>query len=96
MGCTGPVRLQLGRMASLLGEHDAAVADLERTEETTRRDRLPVWNLRAREALAVALSRRGGPGDRERADELTTTVAGDAGRLGVALDDHVAGAVLLA
>ncbi len=96
VGCTGPVRLQLGRMASLLGEHDVAVADLERVDETTRRDRLPVWNVRAREALAVALCRRGGPGDRERADELTAAVAPDAGRLGIALDDHVAGAALLA
>lgn len=92
VACTGPVRLQLGRLASLLGDHAAAVADLQACVKEMVDQRLPVWHIRAREALAVALHRRNTPGDAQRAAGLLADAADDAARFGVAIESHVAGA----
>lgn len=91
VACSGPVNLQLGRLASLLGDHDRAVADLEACVDDTTRERLPVWHVRAREALAVALRRRDRRDDRHRAASLERAAAVDAAALGIALEPHVAG-----
>lgn len=91
VACSGPVDLALGRLASLLGDHDEAVAVLEACAQDAARERLPVWDLRSREALAVALRRRGRPGDADRAERLGRTVAEDAAVLGIALEPHAAG-----
>jgi tetratricopeptide (TPR) repeat protein len=91
VACADPVDLQLGRLASLLGDHDQAVADLQACVDHTARERLPVWHVRSREALAVALRRRSHPGDRNRAEQLELAASEDAKVLGIALEPHVDG-----
>lgn len=93
VACTGPVRLQLGRLDSLLGDHAHAVTRLEACVDDMLAQHLPVWHVRAREALAVALRRRGGPGDTERATTLQAAAIDDAAQLGVAIESHVADAL---
>ncbi|MBY5163944.1 BTAD domain-containing putative transcriptional regulator [Salsipaludibacter albus] len=90
VACAGPVDLQLGRLASLLGHHDEAIAGLRAGIDHAERERLPVWGVRSREALAVALRRRDHPGDRERADVSVREAADGATALGIALEPHVA------
>jgi hypothetical protein len=40
--------------------------------------RLPIWGVRARDALAVALQRRDAPGDRDRAASELAVAADEA------------------
>lgn len=90
VACSGPVDLQLARLASLLGDHERAVADLTACVDDTATERLPVWHVRSLEALAVALRRRGHPGDHDRAEQVQRRAADDATALGIALEPHVA------
>lgn len=89
VACSGPVDLPLGRLASLLGDHDEAIAHLQACVDDTARQRLPVWHVRSREALAVALRRRDHPGDRDQAERLELAAAEDAMALGIALEPRV-------
>lgn len=89
VACAGPVDVPLGRLASLLGDHDAAVDGLGASVATMDARRLPVWGVRAREALAVALRRRAAPTDLERAHTVLGEAATLADRIGVALEPHV-------
>lgn len=75
IGLTGPVAYFRGVNQATMGQHDAAVALLERALERAEEIRAPAWVNRARLALADQLRER----DRERARSLASAVAAELG-----------------
>jgi hypothetical protein len=78
----GSVAHYLGQLATVVGRYDAAVADLALAAETHERLGAPVLLARTRLAVARLLTRRDGPGDADRAAELTGSAVAVAERLG--------------
>jgi class 3 adenylate cyclase/KaiC/GvpD/RAD55 family RecA-like ATPase len=65
--CYGPVARTLGRLESLMGLHDEAVAHFELALEKLERLRFRVYGATFRVEFAEALVARDAPGDRDRA-----------------------------
>ena len=66
----GPVDHFLGVLTTTLGRYDAAEAHFDAALELCARLRSPRYEARAQHGLAVMLTRRGAPGDAERAAAL--------------------------
>lgn len=66
----GPVERYLGLAATCLGRYEQAEDHFERSAESCIRVAAPIWLARTRHEWASMLRRRGGPGDRDRAERL--------------------------
>jgi len=85
-GCVaynGPTELYLGVAARYLGVLDEAVADLETAARACAANGAAGFHVESRVELAVALTRRAGPGDAARAHALAADVAKEAAALGM-------------
>ncbi|GAA0810094.1 ATP-binding protein [Spirilliplanes yamanashiensis] len=91
--CHGAAARPLGAIASALGEHDRAVAELTAAVELELGAGAPAFAAHARLALASALVARGGGGDRERARGAAAEALRTARRLGMAPVEAAAGAL---
>ncbi len=83
MGVVGPVAYFLGRVEQADGRLDDAIAHFESGIVLCGPGDLGPSLTRTRLALAEALVRRAGPGDRARATTLVSIAASDARRLGL-------------
>jgi tetratricopeptide (TPR) repeat protein len=81
--CWGSAARMLGLLATMLGRCTDAVEWFERAVDANRAMRSPPWTAYSQYGWAVALDRRGEPGDRERADELAASAAETATALGM-------------
>ena len=79
----GPVDHFLGVLATTLRRYDAAEAHFDAALELCARLRSPRYAARAQHALAVMLTRRGAPGDAERAAALCEQARATARDLGM-------------
>ena len=79
----GSARLHIGIAARTLGRFDEAVGHLRRAVEANDAAGMAPMATRARLELAVALARRARTGDRDEATALATSVAVQAGELGM-------------
>jgi len=84
-----------GLLLLTAGDIEAAVTQLTHALSVTQRVRAPGWQARTRLILARALLRRGGPGDRTRADELLRLADAAASELKLAPISEQATALLL-
>jgi DNA-binding CsgD family transcriptional regulator/tetratricopeptide (TPR) repeat protein len=84
VGYFGPVELWLGIAALHLGEHDAAVGELERAAVICGANGAAGFQAESQLQLARALLSRAGPGDALRARQLAEDSAGRADLLGMA------------
>lgn len=83
VGAHDPVAYYLGLVESHAGRLDAAIAHFEAAGELLARGDLEPSLTRTRIALAQALIRRAGAGDRARAERLAAIAAADARNLGM-------------
>ncbi len=83
LGAVGPVAHFLGKVQTLLGSHDDAVAHAEAAAGLMARAGFGPWLARSRLALAEALVARSGNGDRESAGRSATLALTGARRLGM-------------
>lgn len=79
----GPVNLYLGKIESLLGRHDDAVAHLEDALRATRAAELTIWEALAQAELSRALRGRGAVTDIVRSEELAGQALSTSRRLGL-------------
>ena len=79
----GPVDHFLGVLTTTLGRYDAAEAHFDAALELCARLRSPRYEARAQHGLAVMLTRRGAPGDAERAAALCEQARATARDLGM-------------
>jgi DNA-binding CsgD family transcriptional regulator len=81
--CHGAAARPLGRIASAIGEHDAAVAHLAAAVAMEERIGAAPFLGQAHLGYAEVLIARGGPGDRDRARDHAERALGVARRLGM-------------
>ena len=79
----GPVAYSVALLQLVQDRADDAVATFELALERSMRMRARPYVARSRAGLADALSRRAGPGDAARAEELSALAAADARELGM-------------
>ena len=79
----GPVNLYLGKIESLLGRHDDAVAHLEDALRATHAAELTIWEALAQAELSRALRGRGAVTDIVRSEELAGQALSTSRRLGL-------------
>ena len=82
-GTHGSVERPLALLAGVLGDMAAAERHFERALEVHERVGARVWVVRTQEDFAAMLRRRNGPGDAERARELTRAAVAAARALGM-------------
>jgi hypothetical protein len=78
----GDVDHALGKLASTLGDYDAAGRHLEASRDRARLIGATIWVVRASIDLSRLLLKRGAPADIERAIELLDAAAADGRRFG--------------
>ena len=83
IGAFGPVGYYLGLVDAFAGRSDAGIARMEAAAELAARADLGPSLVRSRVALADALLKRAGAGDRARAATLAAMATADARRLGM-------------
>ena len=83
-GAWGAVAHYLGLLAATLDRFDEAEAHFAAAAATHERFGAPAWLARTRCEWAAMLSRRGGPGDAERARHLLDQALATARELGLA------------
>ena len=79
----GSAARYLGLLALVMGRPDDAVRHLEQAVGANERLGFRPWLARTQADLARTLIRRGGPGDMERAGELSRTATESFGTLGM-------------
>jgi hypothetical protein len=80
----GSASRYVGLLASVMGRADEAVAHFERGLQANERMGFRPWLARTQADLARTLMGIAGPGDRERADELSRTASDAFSALGMA------------
>jgi hypothetical protein len=83
--CLGPVSYFLGALATVKEDANGAVALLEEAADHSRAAGSEPWLARSNCRLGMVLARRGGPGDRERSEQLVAESRATAQRLGMGL-----------
>ena len=79
----GAADFSIGRLQSLLGDHDAAVRSLEGALEAHEELGARVWVADTHLSLGIALQRRGADGDAERAHQELSQASSKADELGL-------------